>query len=126
MNLPHRAGGPPLAMGPVTRNGSCSRRTVHYLADICWQISERRRAEDLFGAAVAVSQHAVVGEQIGGYFACSQPTGDAGSYCGCRSALQDAAAHAQAAPAPGLPWIGPDPPGFHAGVPASETAGWKR
>jgi len=36
------------------------------LADICWQISERRRAEDLFGAAVAVSQHAVVGEQIGG------------------------------------------------------------
>src|SRR5215831_18733020 len=53
-------------MGPVTRNGSCSRRTVHYLADICWQISERRRAEDLFGAAVAVSQHAVVGEQIGG------------------------------------------------------------
>jgi hypothetical protein len=32
-------------MGPVTGNASCSRRTVQYLADICWQISaaETRR-----------------------------------------------------------------------------------
>src|SRR5215472_3019627 len=29
-------------------------------------------------------------------------------------------------PTPGLPWIGPDPPGFRAGVPASDPAGWKR